>query len=140
MKHWSEEIEFVNEQIENKNYVVLPDTIAIGNVYKVPSFGSLDKEGYEVGYLYLPPGSGIKTHTHINDVERYKLLCGRLSINEKHSDTNICTLNNSHCIDVVLEPTVIQTCKVNRLYTDIEEELSSEFFDSIVYQEKNKNK
>jgi len=132
-----DEIKFVNEQIQNQNYVVLPDTIAIGSVYKISAFGNLNDDGYEVGYLYLPAGSGIKEHVHVNDIERYKLLSGILRIKDSNADVNICLLDNSHCIDKVTEPTIIQTCKINKNYLGMLNDFSTESFDRVVYQEKN---
>lgn len=49
-----ENLEFIKKQIQANNYVILPEAIAIGTVYKIPSFGFLEKDGVELGYLYLP--------------------------------------------------------------------------------------
>lgn len=132
------EMIFVTEQIENNHFSILPNTIANGKVYKIPAFGNLNTDGYEVGYLYLPTGSGIKEHQHINDIERYKLLNGELKINNSVMDTNICLLNNSHCINKVSKPTIIQTCKISKSYLHtlkMSENLSPKIFDIIINQE-----
>lgn len=135
-----DELLFIYDQIEKKNYTKLPETIAIGDVYKISAFGNLEKDGFEVGYLYLPVGSGIKEHIHINDIERYKLLSGCLKINGSTSDVNICMLNNSHCIDIVSEPTIIQTCKVSKKFLNLLNDFSNESFENIINKKTSKIK
>ena len=134
MNHELEEMMFINNQMQNKNYLVLPSTIAKGKVYKISLFGNLDKDGMEVGYLHLTVGSGIKEHTHISDIERYKLLIGELKINGDSMNENICLLNNCHSIDEVSKITVIQFCKVNKLYLNKLDDFSAESFDKMIDQ------
>lgn len=109
-------INYIKEKISNQEYSILPDTIAIGQVYKITEFGSLDVEGYEKGYLYLPIGSGIKKHTHINDIEKYTKIQGVLSVFGIKQQTNTCFINESHCIDIVNEDTIIKTFKISKEY------------------------
>lgn len=132
MSSITKEIEFINEQMQNKNYTILPDTIAEGKVYKIHAFGNLEQDGYEVGYLYLPKGTGIKNHTHITDVERYKLLKGILKVNNDITKINICGINDSHSIDLVSEITIVQTCKINILLLDKNVPLIAEIFDGFI--------
>ncbi len=73
-----------------------------------------------------------KKHQHTNDIERYKLIEGTLSVNKEKTDNNICTLNNSHNIDIVYEPTIIQTCKISKLNLFLVNKQSNEDFDVFV--------
>lgn len=133
------EIKFVYEQIKNGNYILLPKEIAIGKVYKIAAFGSLEQDGYEIGYLYLPIGSGIKLHPHQQDIERYKRIAGVLSVKGEKVDFNICEIENTHNIDIVPEGTIIQTCKISKRYLDLFGEISNEMFDRVVYENLNYN-
>ena len=104
---------FIKEQIRNNNYVLLPNTIAINNVYKITYSGNLQNDGYELGFLYLPKGSGIINHTHTTDIEQYKLILGNLTVNGIVTNINRCMINESHNIDVVDTETFIETYKIN---------------------------
>ena len=109
-----QEIQYVLNQITNKNYTILPDTIAIGTVLKIHIEGNLEKEGYEKGYLLLTPNSGIIKHKHINDIEIYKCLKGNLSIKNKTTNEDICLIGEEHNIDRVKELTIIKTLKIQK--------------------------
>lgn len=111
-----QKLEFIKEQIENNNYIVLPDTISINTVYKINYTGNLNYDGYELGFLFIPNGSGIKEHTHLNDIEQYKLLSGSLSVKGIISNSNQCLISDSHNIDVVNEDTFIETYKINKQF------------------------
>lgn len=108
----------LKEKIENKEYTILPESIAIGTVYKILIHGNLDQDGYEIGYLYLPKGSGIKEHFHINDIELYSLIKGTLKVNNIEMDNNICVLNEKHSIDIVPTDTIIRTFKISKKYLE----------------------
>ena len=108
------EIQYVFEQIINKNYTILPETIAIGTVLKITLEGDLDKNGYEKGYLVLTPNSGILEHQHINDIEKYTKLTGTMSVKNKTTSENICLIGEKHNIDKVKELTIIKTLKINK--------------------------
>ena len=92
---------------------VLPVSIAIGVVYKIVEFGNLEEDGFEHGYLYLPQGSGIREHSHVSDIERYKVVFGDLNVKGEKVTSNICDLGCSHDIGVVNRDTVIETCKIS---------------------------
>lgn len=112
------DILFVLEQLETENYMVLPDTIAIGKVLKVIYDGNLETDGYERGYLILPYGSGIKEHTHENDIEQYSVLIGVLSINGENRLINECFIGDKHLIDPVPDFTIIKTIKISKRLLD----------------------
>lgn len=120
------------KMIEEEQYIILPESIAINKVYKIHVCGDLEKDGYEVGYLVIPKGSGIKKHQHTKDIERYKLIEGTLSVMGEKTDNNICILNNFHNIDIVDKPTIIQTCKINKLNLFLVNNQSVEDFDTFV--------
>ena len=107
-----EKLNFVKEQLGNSHFILLPNTIAINNVYKINYCGDLNIDGFELGFLYLPVDSGILKHTHINDIEQYKLIHGILSVNGIKQNINYCLINESHNIDIVKTPTIIETYKV----------------------------
>lgn len=125
-------IRSIREQIENGNFTTLPEEMAIGTVYQIPFYGSLDEDGIELGYLFLPKGSGIKYHQHTDGIERYKLLFGDLSVNLIDTTSNICLLGDFHNIDPVREDTIIQTCNVSKYALDMLENFSSKSFDQLV--------
>ena len=110
----NDKIKFVRESISNENYMILPETIAIGLVYKIVYQGSLSENGYEKGFLFIPRGSGIKEHKHIDDVEQYNLIAGILSVKGEKTNTNNCLLNETHNIDIVTEDTIIETIKISK--------------------------
>jgi len=127
-----DEVSFVLDQIRTKNYVILPDTIANGEVYKVSFLGNLEKDGYEISYLYLSIGSSIKRHMHLFDMERYKILSGELKIGGVNQKVNICKLGESHCIDKVFVETIIQTCKVRKEYLSVGDNFSDEYVEKLI--------
>lgn len=98
---------YVKERILDGKYEKLPVDKA-NNVFKISGFGSLDKEGYEHGFLYLKDGSSILEHFHDNDIEIYRIIT-----NNKLNDS-ICLLGDSHKIDSVSGDTIIETFKVNK--------------------------
>lgn len=59
-----DELEFIKNKINMGKFAQLDESIAYGTVYKINGFGNFNKDGYEIGYLYLTAESGIK-HTHI---------------------------------------------------------------------------
>ena len=107
-----EKIKFILDELKNNNYIILSNTISEGLVYKIHYKGDLNTTGYERGFLVLTKGSSIKEHIHTKEVEKYKLLLGKLSINGKEQKENICLLNESHMIDKVDEVTIIETFKM----------------------------
>ncbi len=127
---------FIRKAIEEKRYTILSKNIADGIVYKINCFGNLETDGFEIGYLYLLKGSGIKSHEHINDVERYKRIIGDLVINGNNCDKDICMLGKTHGIDCVSKDTIIETCKVSKKYLmETVIPFDSEFFDNMIIQE-----
>lgn len=110
----NQNLQYVFEQIINKNYTILPETIAQGIVLKIHYEGNLENDGYEKGFLVLTPNSEIKEHTHINDIEKYTNLTGKLSVKNKLTNENICLINEKHNIDKVQELTIIKTLKLSK--------------------------
>lgn len=110
----NQNLEYVFKQIQARNYTVLPDTIATGIVLKIHYEGYLEEEGYEKGFLVLTPNSEIKEHTHINDMEKYTILTGNLSVNNEKTNENICLIGEKHNINRVNELTVIKTLKIDK--------------------------
>lgn len=108
--------EFVLEAIRNGYFEMLPDTVAIGPVYKITFSGSLTTNGIEKGFLYIPAGSGIKYHPHLQDIEIYRVIRGSLSVYGQETEINICGFGASHGIDVVAQDTIIETCKMNEIF------------------------
>ena len=90
-------IEEIKEKINNNEYSLVPDKIAIGEVIKIHIKGDLNIDGYETGYLYLRPNTGIKEHEHINDIERYKLITGTLKVQGINTNLNICNIVKDAC-------------------------------------------
>ena len=131
-----EEVVFIREIMKQKEYMVLPETIAIGTVYKIHYFGDLERNGFEIGYLYIPKGSGIKLHKHVADIERYKKIIGELVVNGEKCDINICLIGKSHGLAPVSQDTIVSTCKVTKKYlmeTDIL--FDDDFFDNLIKKE-----
>lgn len=125
------ELEYILEQISKGNFTMLPDTIAINNVYKIKGFGNLDSDGYKIAYLVIPKGSGIVLHEHISYIERYKLLLGDLNVNNEFVPYNICLLGGMHNINPTNQLTVIQTCKLTNNICNINN-IDDCFFQSYV--------
>ena len=123
----NQDIDYISKQFKEGNYIVLPDTISIGNVYKIIYEGGIEEYGYEKAYLYIPTGSGIKKHTHKSDVERYTLIYGIMSIDGVCNLENECLIGDSHSIDIVDEDTVVKTLKItNELINKSEINISNE--------------
>ncbi len=59
--------EFIFTIIDYEEVSVLPNNIAVGNVLKVRIKGDISKDNEEGGYLYLPKGTKILPHKHIDD-------------------------------------------------------------------------
>lgn len=119
---------FVYEQINNRNFTILPSSIATGPVFKITYDGNLEEDLYERGFLVIPKGSSINSHLHTSDIEQYTLLTGTLSINGVSMNINECLIGESHSIDPVPELTIIKTIKISnkklnkgpiRLYTKL---------------------
>lgn len=102
------------ELINDNMYSLVPETLAINNVYKLSVLGNVNENGYEYGYLYIPKGSGIKVHTHINDIEEYALIEGMLYVSGVSVTSNICLINDSHNIDVCEVDSLIRYTKVRK--------------------------
>jgi len=101
----------------------LPDTIASGIVLKIHCEGNLEVDGYENGFLVLTPGSEIKEHTHINDIEKYIVLTGKLSVRNEEMNENLCFIGERHNIDKVYELTVIKTLKISKKLLDDKDDI-----------------
>ena len=113
-----EKLKYICMELRSGNYTVLSDSISIGPVYKIHFRGSLDEDLFEKGFLYIPKGSGIKIHKHVNDIELYRLISGSLSVMGKEDDSNMCFIGEEHNIDVVDRDTFIETFKLNKKYLD----------------------
>lgn len=94
------------------NYRKVSESLSINDVFIINVHGNLQSIGYEYGYLYLPVGSGIKKHKHINDAEEYFLIQGKLSVLGKDEIINRCMIDEEHSIDVVSEDTLVRFTKV----------------------------
>lgn len=127
-KLWYDEttISLASKKIEDGNFALLPDSIAIGNVYKVSYEGNLIIDGYEKGFLFIPKGSGIKEHEHKDDIEQYTLISGELKINSEDMHVNRCLIGESHKIDPVSANTAIKTLKISKKL--IEENMNKKTF------------
>lgn len=123
-------IEEIKEKINNNEYSLVPDKIAIGEVIKIHIKGDLNIDGYETGYLYLRPNTGIKEHEHINDIERYKLITGTLKVQGINTNLNICNINKKHNIDIVDIETIIEYTKINK--DKIDNNVTSALFDKYI--------
>ena len=111
-----EKEKFVLDKIHQKEYTLLPVSVATGLVFKVNTYGNMEEDGFERGFLYLPKGSGIKEHSHIFDIEKYDLIMGDLKVNGEAMSSNICDLGCRHGIDIVNTDTIIETCKISDKY------------------------
>lgn len=100
---------YVKERILDGKYKILPNDISSSNVFKISCFGSLDKEGYEHGFLYLKEGSKIYEHFHDKDIEFYRFVSG-----DENIKNSVCLLGEKHEIREVCCDTIIETFKVNR--------------------------
>lgn len=82
---------------------------ASANVAKISCFGSLDKEWYEHGFLYLPKNSKVYEHLYDKDIEFYKLVTGGKSFKD-----SACLLGEKHEIKEVCCDTIIEIFKLNK--------------------------
>ena len=111
----NQNIQYAINKIFAGEYQILPDSIAYGKVLKIHYKGDLNsQEGFELGFLILTPNSGIKKHKHINDIEKYQVIYGTLSIEGINSLENVCLIEEEHCIDKVTQLTIIKTIKINK--------------------------
>lgn len=107
---------FIKSKIAIGDYELLSKEIADGPVYKINNYGSLKKDGYECGFLYLPAGTSIKEHMHKDDIEQYKLVSGQLSVQGNNRCKNECLIGQCHNIDSVPVDTIISTCKISKKF------------------------
>ena len=117
-----EKLQYIQKQLKENNYTILPETISTGIVYKIDYPENLKTPGYERGFLIMTKGSSIKQHKHTENVERYKVIMGKLIIKGKEQQENICLLGESHSIDKVKELTIIETYKMDKKILNQEEE------------------
>lgn len=107
---------YVMNALRDGDYEILPASISEGTVYKIKYKGSLDVEGIERGFLYIPEGSAVKGHSHNKDLEFYKLVSGFMSVEGVPAEINICGFGYSHGIDLVPVDTIVETCKMNEIF------------------------
>lgn len=107
---------YVMNALKNGDYEILPASISEGRVYKIRYKGSLDGEGIERGFLYIPKNSAVRGHSHNKDLEFYKLVSGFMSVEGVPAEINICGFGYSHGIDAVPVDTIVETCKMNELF------------------------
>lgn len=100
---------YVQERILDGKFEKLSKDKASCNVAKISCFGSLDKEGYEHGFLYLKEGSKVYEHLHDKDIEFYRLVSG-----DKNIEDNTCLLGEKHGIQQVCCDTIVETFKLNK--------------------------
>lgn len=67
--------EYVKKQVLNGVFIQLPPYIAYGMVAKVDGIGSIDKNGYEVEYLYIQKGGYVKNFGH-DCMVKYRVISG----------------------------------------------------------------
>lgn len=109
------DIPYIMSQLDYDNYQLLPRKVVKDiDIYKIAYEGDLKKDGYEKCFLYLPPYSSIKLHTHTNDVEEYTVLQGTLNVNGVECSTSRCLLGESHCVNSSNKPIIIKTLKISR--------------------------
>lgn len=108
-----QDLNFVFEQINNRNFKILPSTLATGPVFKITYDGNIENDLYERGFLVIPKGSSINEHLHTSDIEQYTLLTGDLLVNGIPMNVNECFIGETHSIDPVSELTIIKTIKIS---------------------------
>ena len=116
LKEAVDKLQYIRMEIESGNYSILNNSISNGIVYKIHFRGDLNTDYYESGFLFIPKGSGIKKHTHINDIELYRLIDGTLSVLGKTTLDNMCFIGDTHNIDCCNTDTFIETFKVSKEY------------------------
>ncbi len=119
LKERIEKLKYIALEMKNGNYTILGDNISNGTVFKIHFRGNLGKDFFEKGFLFIPEGSGIKEHTHTNDIELYRLIDGSLSVGGEFMDSNMCFIGESHNIDTAIQDTFIETFKVSKKYLDL---------------------
>ncbi len=121
------DIIFIMNQIDYDNYQLLPRKVVNDmDIFKIVYEGDLKEAGYEKCFLYLPPHSSIRLHTHINDVEEYSVVQGTLNVNGVECSISRCLLGESHCVNSSNKPIIIKTIKISREL--IEKEYSERLF------------
>ena len=109
---YDEKLDYVKYRMENFRYSVLPSNVSTGNVCKVPSHGSLTRDGWSREFLYMMPNSSIIDHIHTDEIEIYNCLDGAMTINNDLYDIDIVGINESHSIDEVKTLSIIETYKI----------------------------
>ena len=104
--------EYVESSMLRGNIVKLDSNISVGDVYKIPVFGSLETFGFEYALLFLKARSYILLHQHINDIEQYKFVSGDIK------NTGICLLSEYHEVARVNYDTIIESLKVSKFIID----------------------
>ena len=97
---------------------ILRSDIAVGNIIKIRIKGDIKVDTEEEGYLFLQKGTKILPHKHIDDMETYKVIYGKVIINGEEANYNTCSLGEEHSIDKVLENTLIKYHKTKVLIKD----------------------
>lgn len=113
-----QKLKYISMSLMNGNYSLLGNTISEGKVFKIPFRGNLEEDMFEKGFLFIPKGSSIKMHKHINDIELYLLIRGDLSVKGQEVSENMCFLGEEHNIDPVSSDTFIETFKISKKYLD----------------------
>ena len=115
---------YVQERILDGKFEKLSNDKASANVAKISCFGSLDKEWYEHGFLYLPKNSKVYEHLYDKDIEFYKLVTG-----DKNFKDSVCLLGEKHKIKEVCCDAIIETFKINKniIKQDYEIKLLNEY-------------
>lgn len=124
---------YVESKILEEDYSLLSDDIAIGPVYKINGSFSIENDGYDISYLYIPTGSGIRLHNLDEGAERYKSLKGTFKIDGRETDESICFNSTpSHGVDVTSSKVILEVCSVSHDYLkNIKTSLTSQFFDEL---------
>ncbi len=110
--------EFLSTIPDYEEMSLLPNNIAVGDVLKVRVSGDIREDNEEWGYLYLPKGTKILPHTHIDDMEKYELIFGKIIINGKEAKYNTCLPGKQHSIDMAVENSLIKYNKTKVLKKD----------------------
>lgn len=83
----------------------LDESISTGNVYKILEEGTLLKDRFEKGYIFLEEGASILLHSHYKEKEHYKCISG----NKDAISSNFCNIGSSHEITGVNTDTLVRT-------------------------------
>ncbi len=106
---------------------MLPKDIAVGDILKIRISGDIRIDNEEWGYLFLPKGTRILPHKHIDDMEKYELQYGKILINGKEANSNICFPGKEHSIDMALENSLIKYSKSKVLTKEKKVETAKSF-------------